>query len=165
MRYISHRRNGSQACGRSSRKWHQEQDALRVIFNPHHFDDEVTYAQRGAESLGIQLATYPIGSTADLDAALLAASAEGADRLFIISSRPTGIVAATIAKHGQERGLPVIASWREFVVARCCPTDRVEFSRQTSGGLCAKGSERSEARRFAHRAACRIRACCQSQDC
>ncbi len=87
---------------------------VAVIFNPQHFDDEVTYARRGAESLGIHLATYPVGRTADLDAALLAASAEGADSLFIISSRLTGIVAAKIAQHGQERRLPVIASWREF---------------------------------------------------
>ena len=88
-----------------------------VIFNPQHFDDEVTFARRGAESLGIKLTTHPINSAADLDAALLAASAEGADSLFIISSRLTGIVAAKIAQHGQERRLPVIASWREFAAS------------------------------------------------
>jgi putative ABC transport system substrate-binding protein len=88
---------------------------VAVIFNPQHFDDEVTFARRGAESLGIELTTYPISSVADLDAALLAASAGGADSLFIISSRLTGIVAANIAQYGQERRLPVIASWREFV--------------------------------------------------
>jgi ABC-type uncharacterized transport system substrate-binding protein len=87
---------------------------VAVIFNPQHFDDEVTFARRGAESLGIDLTTHPIASAADLDAALLAASAGGADSLFIISSRLTGIVAAKIAQHGQERRLPVIASWREF---------------------------------------------------
>jgi len=87
---------------------------VAVIFNPQHFDDEVTFARRGAESLGIELTTHPINSAADLDAALLAASAGGADSLFIISSRLTGIVAAKIAQHGQERRLPVIASWREF---------------------------------------------------
>jgi ABC-type uncharacterized transport system substrate-binding protein len=90
---------------------------VAVIFNPQHFDDEVTFARRGAESLGIELTAYPISSTADLDAALLAASAGGADSLFIISSRLTGIVAAKIAEHGQERWLPVIASWREFAAS------------------------------------------------
>src|SRR3954465_3942004 len=91
-------------------------DAKRVavIFNPQHFDDEVTFARRGAESLGIELTTHPINSAADLEAALLAASAGGADSLFIISSRLTGVVAAKIGQHGQERRLPVIASWREF---------------------------------------------------
>ena len=90
---------------------------VAVIFNPQHFDDEVTFARRGAESLGIKLTNHPINSAADLDAALLAASAEGADSLFIISSRLTGIVAAKIAQHGQERRLPVIASWREFAAS------------------------------------------------
>ena len=35
--------------------------------------------------------------------------------MFIISSRLTGVVADKIAQYGQERRLPVIASWREFV--------------------------------------------------
>lgn len=90
---------------------------VAVIFNPQHFDDEVTFAQRGAQSLGIKLTTHPINSAADLNAALPAASAEGADSLFIISSRLTGILAAEIAQYGQERRLPVIASWREFAAS------------------------------------------------
>lgn len=90
---------------------------VAVIFNPQHFDDEVTFARRGAESLDIKLTTHPINSAADLDAALLTASAEGADSLFIISSRLTGILAAKIAQYGQERRLPVIASWREFAAS------------------------------------------------
>jgi putative tryptophan/tyrosine transport system substrate-binding protein len=90
---------------------------VAVIFNPQHFDDEVTFARRGAESLGIKLTTHPINSAADLNAALQAASAEGADSLFIISSRLTGILAAEIAQYGQERRLPVIASWREFAAS------------------------------------------------
>src|SRR6478752_306579 len=52
---------------------------VAIIFNPQHFDDEVTFARRGAESLGIELTTHPINSVADLDAALRAASASGAD--------------------------------------------------------------------------------------
>src|SRR5207253_8407589 len=43
---------------------------VAVIFNPLHFDDEVTFARRGAESLGIDLTTHPINNVADLDAAL-----------------------------------------------------------------------------------------------
>jgi len=87
---------------------------VAVIFNPQHFDDEVTFARRGAESLDLQLTTHPIGKIADLDAALQGAEASGADGLLVISSRLTGIVAAKIAQHGQERRIPVIASWREF---------------------------------------------------
>ena len=87
---------------------------VAVIFNPQHFDDEVTFARRGAESLDIELTTHPINKIADLDAALKGVEASGADSLLVISSRLTGIVAAKIAQYGQERRLPVIASWREF---------------------------------------------------
>jgi ABC-type uncharacterized transport system substrate-binding protein len=90
---------------------------VAVIFNPQHFDDEVTFARRGAESLGIKLTTHPINDVTDLDAALHAVSASGADSLLVISSRLTGIVAANIAQYGQEHRLPVIASWREFVAS------------------------------------------------
>ena len=90
---------------------------VAVVFNPQHFDDEVTFARRGAESLGIELTTHPINDVADLDAALNAVSAGGADSLLVISSRLTGIVAAKIAQYGQEHRLPVIASWREFVAS------------------------------------------------
>ena len=91
-------------------------DARRVavIFNPLHFDDEVTFARRGADSLGIELTTHPMNNVGDLDAALHGVSASGADSLLVISSRLTGIVAAKIARHGQEHRLPVITSWREF---------------------------------------------------
>jgi putative tryptophan/tyrosine transport system substrate-binding protein len=87
---------------------------VAVIFNPLHFDDEVTFARRGAESLGIELTTHPIYNLADLDAALHGVSATSADSLLIISSRLTGVAAAKIAQHGREHRLPVIASWREF---------------------------------------------------
>jgi len=90
---------------------------VAVVFNPQHFDDEVTFARRGAESLGIELTTHPINDVADLDAALHAVSASGADSLLVISSRLTGIVAAKIAQYGEEHRLPVIASWREFVAS------------------------------------------------
>jgi putative ABC transport system substrate-binding protein len=90
---------------------------VAVIFNPQHFDDEVTFARRGAESFGIELTTHPMNNVADLDAVLQAVSASGADSLFVISSRLTGLVAAKIAQHGQEHRLPVIASWREFVAS------------------------------------------------
>jgi putative tryptophan/tyrosine transport system substrate-binding protein len=87
---------------------------VAVIFNPQHFDDEVTFARRGAESLGLELTTHPINKIADLDGALQGVGASGADGLLVISSRLTGIVASKIAQHGQERRLPVITSWREF---------------------------------------------------
>jgi putative ABC transport system substrate-binding protein len=77
----------------------------------------LTFARRGAESLGIELTAYPINNVAELDKALGAASASGADSLFVIASRMTNFFDAKIAKYGEERQLPVIASWREFATA------------------------------------------------
>src|SRR4029079_5376239 len=74
----------------------------------------MTLARREAESLELELTAYPINRIADLDAALKEVEANRADGLLVISSRLTGVVAAKIAQHGQERRLPVIASWREF---------------------------------------------------
>jgi putative tryptophan/tyrosine transport system substrate-binding protein len=88
---------------------------VAAIFNPQHLDDEMTFARRGADSLGIELTAYPINNVAELDKALGAASA--ADSLFVIASRMTNFFAAKIAKYGEERQLPVIASWREFATA------------------------------------------------
>ena len=138
---------------------------VAVIFNPQHLDDELTFARRGAESLGIELTTHPISNVADLDAALRAASASGADSLFVISSRLTGLVADQIARYGQEHRLPVIASWREFVDSGCIVILWAEsdFRGQTVGWLCGKGFQGSKARRSAHRATRQIRACHQSQ--
>jgi putative ABC transport system substrate-binding protein len=90
---------------------------VAVIFNPQHFDDEVTFARRAAESLGIELTAVPIGTVADLDGALHTTTVGGAESLFIISSRLTGIVGAKIAQHGREHRIPVIASWREFAAS------------------------------------------------
>ena len=90
---------------------------VAAIFNPQHLDDELTFAQRGAASLGIALTSHAINSAADLDTALGAASASGADSLFVIASRLTNFAAGKIAQYGQERRLPVIASWREFAAS------------------------------------------------
>ncbi len=92
---------------------------VAVIFNPLHLDDELTFARRGAESLSINLTSHPIHNIADLDAVLRAASASGADSLFVIASRLTNVVAAKIAQYGREKRLPVIAPWREFVASGC----------------------------------------------
>jgi putative ABC transport system substrate-binding protein len=86
---------------------------VAAIFNPLHLDDELTFARRGAESLGIDLTSHPIRNVADLDVALSAASASGADSLFVVASRLTNFLAPKIGQYGLERRLPVIASWRE----------------------------------------------------
>ena len=68
---------------------------VAVIFNPQHFDDEVTFARRGAASLDLQLTTHPINKIADLDealqggkqAALMACSSSRHDLLALLPLR------------------------------------------------------------------------------
>lgn len=90
---------------------------VAAIYNPLHLDDELTFAKRGANSLGIQLIPYAINSTADLDTAFRNANADRADSLFVIASRLTNFLAPKIAQHGLEKALPVIAAWREFTAS------------------------------------------------
>jgi putative ABC transport system substrate-binding protein len=92
---------------------------VAVIFNPVHLDDELTFARRAAESLGIGLTSHPISNVADLGATLHAASASGADSVFVVASRLMVVVRAKIAQYGREQRLPVIAPWREFVASGC----------------------------------------------
>jgi ABC-type uncharacterized transport system substrate-binding protein len=90
---------------------------VAVIFNPQHLDDELTFARRGAQSLGIEITTHPINTAGDLDAALRAASANQSNALFVIASRLTSLVAEKIAQYGLEQRLPIITTWREFVTS------------------------------------------------
>ncbi|HZP68576.1 MAG TPA: ABC transporter substrate-binding protein [Pseudolabrys sp.] len=108
---------------------------VAAVFNPLHLDDELTFAKRGADALGIQLIPYAIKSATDLDTVLRNASADKADSLFIVASRLTNFLAPRFAQYGQEKGLPVIAAWREFTA---------------SGALLSYGPNRTfEARRLA----------------
>ena len=87
---------------------------VAIIFNPQHLDGEVTFAQAGAESLGISVTTHPINNAGELDAVLRATSANQVTGLFVIASRLTRLVAPKIAQYGLEKRLPVITAWRDF---------------------------------------------------
>ena len=88
---------------------------VAVIFNPQHVDDELTFAQKAAQSLSIEITSHPINTAGELDAALRSAKDSGANSLFVIASRLTRLVAGRIAQYGLEQRLPVITAWREFV--------------------------------------------------
>lgn len=90
---------------------------VSVIFNPQHLDDELTFARKAAQSLGIDITAHPIGSPGELEPALRAASTNGANSLFVVASRLTNFVAPRIAQYGLEQRLPVIAAWREFAAS------------------------------------------------
>jgi putative ABC transport system substrate-binding protein len=88
---------------------------VAVIYNPQHLDNELTFARRGAELLGIDLSAHPISRVADLDKALQAAVASRADCLFAIASRLTNLHSVKIVQFGLKAKIPVVAAWREFV--------------------------------------------------
>jgi putative ABC transport system substrate-binding protein len=90
-----------------------------VIWNPQHLDDEMLFARRSAETLGIGIIPHPVNSIGDVDAALRDIGASGADSLFVIPSRLTNLAAVRIAQYGRGQRLPVIAAWREFTDSGC----------------------------------------------
>jgi putative ABC transport system substrate-binding protein len=92
---------------------------VAVLWNPQHLDDEITFARKAAETLGISLSSHPIGSIEDVDGALHRSRADGADGIFVIPSRLTSLAAARIGKHGLDHRLPIVTAWREFVEAGC----------------------------------------------
>jgi len=90
---------------------------VAVIFNPQHLDDELTFAGKAAQSLGIDITAHAISNVGELDPALRAAATNGANSLFVVASRLTNLVAPRIAQYGLEQRLPVIAAWREFAAS------------------------------------------------
>jgi putative ABC transport system substrate-binding protein len=89
---------------------------VAVIWNPQHFDDEMSFASRAALSLGLSLSSHPINALSELDQALLDVRA---DSLFVIPSRMTNIAIRRIADHALQHRLPVVTAWREYVDAGC----------------------------------------------
>jgi putative ABC transport system substrate-binding protein len=92
-------------------------DARRVaaIWNPQHVDDEIAFALRAAEWLGITLTSHPVINLGQVDQVLAEAKIGDADGMFVIPSRLIGIAVAKIAPYARERRLPVVSAWREFV--------------------------------------------------
>jgi putative tryptophan/tyrosine transport system substrate-binding protein len=92
---------------------------VAAIWNPQHLDDEITFARRAAETLGLTLSSHPATSLSDVEDALREATVDGADSILVIPSRLTGMAAAKIARYGLDHRLPVVAAWREYVESGC----------------------------------------------
>jgi putative tryptophan/tyrosine transport system substrate-binding protein len=90
---------------------------LAVLWNPQHLDDEMRFAQQAAASLGLELSSHPAPDHAGVDVALRDVLAARPDGLLVIPSRLMSLAARLIADRARERRLPVVAAWREFVVA------------------------------------------------
>jgi putative tryptophan/tyrosine transport system substrate-binding protein len=92
---------------------------VAVVWNPQHLDDEILFARRAADLLGIGITSHPLSNVAEAETALRNAGASGAESLFVIPSRMTILTAAKIADFGRTHRLPVVAAWREFVDRGC----------------------------------------------
>ncbi len=90
-----------------------------MIWNPQHLDDEIAFARRAAQQLGVELLSFEVQDVPGLVHGLSAAVAAGADSLFVIPSRLTSVRAAQIGAFGREHKLPVVSAWREFAEADC----------------------------------------------
>jgi putative ABC transport system substrate-binding protein len=92
---------------------------VAVVWNPKHVDDEMSFARRAAEILGIALTSHPLSNFADVDGILREARASGVEGLFVIPSRLTNRATSKFAQFGRDYRLPVITAWREFVESGC----------------------------------------------
>lgn len=87
---------------------------VAVVYNPQHFDDEVSFARRAAGSLSIAMSEYPVTQAAELDATLRSAMTNRADAIFVVASRLTNLLSDKIGQFGLEEKVPIVAAWREF---------------------------------------------------
>ena len=95
----------------------QHKARCAVIFNPQHFDDEVTLERRRAKSLFWHRANNPPDKQRRRSRCGAAGGECGSARMAPVHHLVAidGVVAGRIAQYGQERRLAVIASWRKFV--------------------------------------------------
>lgn len=89
---------------------------VAVVYNPQHFDDELSFARRAAGSLSIAISEFPVTHAAELDAALRSAMSDRSDAIFVIASRLTNFLSEKIGQFGIQEKVPVVAAWREFAV-------------------------------------------------
>jgi putative ABC transport system substrate-binding protein len=92
---------------------------IAVLWNPQHLDDEISFARKAAAAVDLSLSSHPVTNIAEVDTALRSASDAGADGIFVIPSRLTGLAAARIAKYGVDHRLVVVTAWRELVEVGC----------------------------------------------
>lgn len=84
---------------------------VAFLWNPDHPDYEKPEAQRAASALGVELLSIEMRGPADLDGALQAITQQGADALYVASSRHTVASIARIAAFASQSKLPLAGGW------------------------------------------------------
>ena len=82
-----------------------------VVWNPTHMDDEFDQIKGAARSLGVQVVSGDIRDTSELDGALHAAIAAGADALMAVPSRLTVRLRSQIGDFASRHKLPLAGGW------------------------------------------------------
>ena len=90
---------------------------VAVLWDPTHVDLEVRELEPAARSLGITLQSVEARTTEELDAALRAVSAGGADAVMVVPARMINLNAKRIAEFARERRLPAVSMWGSFADA------------------------------------------------
>ena len=90
---------------------------VAILWNPTHVDSEVRELEPAARSLGIKLQSVEVRTTEEIDAALRAAVAGGAEALMVVPSRMINLNAKRITEFARERRLPTVSMWGSFAEA------------------------------------------------
>jgi putative ABC transport system substrate-binding protein len=90
---------------------------VAILWNPTHVDSEVRELEPAARSLGITLQSVEARTMEELDGALRAVAAWGADAVMVVPSRMINLNAKRIAEFARERRLPAVSMWGAFAEA------------------------------------------------
>jgi len=90
---------------------------VAVLWDPTHVDSEVRELEPAARSLGITLQSVEVRTTEELDGALRAVAAGGADAVMVVPARMLNLNAKRIAEFVRERRLPAVSMWGSFADA------------------------------------------------
>lgn len=108
---------------------------VAVIADPQHPGQhrERAASEAAAEKLAVRVLYYPVRNAAELNAALTAAKAAGAEAIVAFPDGVTSPNRSAIAEFSMRNRLPAVAGWASFVDAGCLlsygPNQRASYAR------------------------------------
>ena len=88
---------------------------IAILWNPDHVDPEYSETQSAGKTLGIRVQSLEVRSAADLDPAFLAAAADSAEAIIVVSSRLMTFNRQRIQELATRHRLPLVAGWGPWV--------------------------------------------------
>ena len=108
---------------------------VAVIADPQHAGEhrERAASEAAAQKLDIRVLYYPVRNRAELDAALVAAKAAGAEAIVAFPDGVTNPNRSAIVEFSLRNRIPAVAGWASFVEAGCLlsygPNQRASYAR------------------------------------